>query len=258
MHTNIWVSKLKIVSSLICVFLTVISVATLQAGQRHLQSGQKQVQLIELYTSEGCSSCPSADVRISQLLADDSLWVSRIPMAFHVDYWDYLGWKDIFANSKHSRRQRKHHRFGNVRSVYTPGFVIDGQEWTGFFNGADWPIAKSTEPGNLQAIYKEGEVDVKFSPLNKNITSMKLQMAWLGVGLETEVKRGENGGLTLAHNFVVLRSKSGQLNSEDGYQASLTFDSKNLPRAEKYALVVWLEDSRTRKPVQAVGGWIEL
>lgn len=235
----------------------VLSVNNTCAAQ-HLESGIKKIQLIELYTSEGCSSCPAADLRIGELLNDHSLWNTRIPLAFHVDYWDYIGWKDTFANAKYSRRQRKHQSVGNIRSVYTPGFVVDGNEWTGFFDGAAWPKPLSDEPGNLQIDYSQGYVEVNFLPGSTTAKLINLRLALLGVGLASEVKRGENKGLTLQHNFVVLRLSSSQLSEGEGYHQNLIFDSSGLPQAEKYALVVWLEDTKTGKPVQAVGGWIEL
>jgi hypothetical protein len=87
-------------------------------------SGDKQVQLIELYTSEGCSSCPPADIFLTKFLDDPTLWKSRIPIAIHVDYWDYIGWKDRFASKENSARQRLHAKQGNVSQVYTPGFIV--------------------------------------------------------------------------------------------------------------------------------------
>ena len=239
----------------------VLAITPVEAGQFRVQSGDKQVQLIELYTSEGCSSCPPADKYISQLLADSNLWLTRIPLAFHVDYWNYIGWIDPFAKAEHSARQRLHSRYGNVRSVYTPSFVVDGSEWTGFFNGSPWPVAKPDNPGNLQLVYDGSNVDVTFSPAASvaGITSaMTLRIAWLGAGLESMVKNGENRGKKLRHNFVVLRSKTDQLTVAQGFHTRLSFTSSNLPYAEKYALVAWLEDKRTHKPVQAAGGWVEL
>ncbi len=254
--------KSRLIISLVTISWLSFCAVCSHAAPTIFQSGSQQVQLIELYTSEGCSSCPPADKHISALLTDQNLWKTRIPIAFHVDYWDYVGWKDPFAKPEHSQRQRLHQRLGNTRSVYTPGFVIDGREWTGFFNGAAWPRQKSNEPGDLQIVYDKGHVDVTYIPAdlpgNKKPRALELQLAWLGMGLDSEVKRGENSGLTLPHNFVVLRSTGSLLRAEDNYHASLILDSNNLPKAERYAVVAWLEDTMSRKPVQAVGGWISL
>ncbi len=93
-----------------------------------IRSPETQVSLLELYTSEGCSSCPPADRWISKLKKDDRLWSSMIPVAFHVDYWDYIGWKDRFASPEYSLRQRNYARSKNLKTVYTPGFLLNGEE----------------------------------------------------------------------------------------------------------------------------------
>ena len=92
------------------------------------QSSVQKVNLLELYTSEGCSSCPPADRWISQLKTDPRLWHEVVPVAFHVDYWDQLGWLDIYAKHDYSLRQYVHRQQGHVSSVYTPGVMVNGQE----------------------------------------------------------------------------------------------------------------------------------
>lgn len=102
-----------------------------------LISAQRQTQVIELFTSEGCSSCPPADRWLSSLTDNKSLWKDFIPMAYHVDHWDYIGWKDVFADGKNSKRQRQYYKKGNISSVYTPGIVKAGREWRAWrFNTA--------------------------------------------------------------------------------------------------------------------------
>ena len=70
------------------------------------ESGAKKVQLLELFTSEGCSSCPPAEASLGRLVNDPRLWHEFVPVAFHVDYWDRLGWKDPFASAEWTKRQR--------------------------------------------------------------------------------------------------------------------------------------------------------
>src|SRR5688572_1610666 len=94
-----------------------------------LQSPAQQVHLLELYTSEGCSSCPPADRWLSDLKDDPGLWKNFVPVAFHVDYWDHLGWKDKFARAAHTSRQRRYADEWGANTVYTPGLVLDGAEW---------------------------------------------------------------------------------------------------------------------------------
>jgi hypothetical protein len=86
--------------------LALVALGTTQVGAQTFQSGPARVGLLELYTSEGCSSCPPAESWLSGLAGNDALWKDVVPVAFHVDYWDYLGWRDVFASSAFSERQR--------------------------------------------------------------------------------------------------------------------------------------------------------
>ena len=104
-------------------------IQTLVAEPWSISSSNTQVSLLELYTSEGCSSCPLADRWVSSLKDDPKLWKEFIPLSFHVDYWDYIGWKDRFASPAYSRRQKQYAQQGAVSTVYTPGFLNNGQEW---------------------------------------------------------------------------------------------------------------------------------
>lgn len=107
--------------------------ATTYAGDYRFSSGEKQTALLELYTSEGCSSCPPADRWLSSLKSKEGLWEEFIPIALHVDYWDYIGWQDRFASKQYSQRQRQYAREQSLKTVYTPGFVYNGKEWRNWF-----------------------------------------------------------------------------------------------------------------------------
>ncbi|MEN9676720.1 MAG: hypothetical protein RIS76_2616 [Verrucomicrobiota bacterium] len=85
--------------------------------------------MIELFTSEGCSSCPPAEKWLGSLGDQPGLWRDFVPVAFHVDYWDGLGWADRFASVENTRRQERYATHWRNRGVYTPGFVLNGTEW---------------------------------------------------------------------------------------------------------------------------------
>ncbi|MCP5161451.1 MAG: DUF1223 domain-containing protein, partial [Hahellaceae bacterium] len=104
----------------------------LSANEVTFQSEAKQTALLELFTSEGCSSCPPADAWLSTLQHDPRLWRDFIPVAFHVDYWDRLGWKDTLASPAYSHRQQVYQQQKLTSGVYTPGFVLAGEEWRGW------------------------------------------------------------------------------------------------------------------------------
>src|SRR5690242_9370111 len=106
-----------------------LPVATLAAADCSVKSGNSTVALLELYTSEGCDSCPPADRWVSELrrtgLAPDRV----VPLAFHVDYWNYLGWTDRFAQSLFTQRQQNFVRYTRANTAYTPEIVLNGAEY---------------------------------------------------------------------------------------------------------------------------------
>src|SRR5215217_7350069 len=107
------------------------SASTLEATT--FESGETQNILIELFTSEGCSSCPPAETWLSALKSNQDLWKKIVPVAFHVDYWDRLGWRDRFAKPEFTARQRRYAAAWGGDSVYTPDFVVNAKEWRSWF-----------------------------------------------------------------------------------------------------------------------------
>ena len=100
-----------------------------RAGDTVYESRAARTHLLELFTSEGCSSCPPAEAWLSNLKKEPQLWRDFVPVAFHVDYWDRLGWRDPFASKTWTARQYDYAERWKSGSVYTPGFVLDGREW---------------------------------------------------------------------------------------------------------------------------------
>ncbi len=158
--------------------------------------------LLELYTSEGCSSCPPADRWLSTLKDDPGLWKEIIPVAFHVDYWDYLGWKDAFSKAEHTQRQRNYARWNNLRTIYTPGFLQNGKELRGWNRGRAVINRQGENVGRLTVNISKGVVIANFKPVKEIKNSVILNVAWLGFDLETEIRAGENEGKKLKHDFV--------------------------------------------------------
>src|SRR3978361_2017969 len=104
---------------------------TTSVAEDHFDSGPAQTALLELYTSEGCSSCPPAEAQLTRLKSDPGLWKKFVPLAYPVDYWDRLGWRDRFAAPTWTVRQNRYASFWQSDSVYTPAFVLDGRELRG-------------------------------------------------------------------------------------------------------------------------------
>jgi hypothetical protein len=225
------------------------------AGESVIKAGPGRVSLIELYTSEGCSSCPPAEEWLGSLRNDSGLWRAFVPVAFHVDYWDRLGWRDRFAQPAFTARQFAYAKAGAVSSVYTPGFFVNGREWKEWFENRQLPSNKD-RAGVLEArVASTGEVEVRFAP-EATFEKGTVHVAWLGFGLVSNVRRGENAGHVLRHDFVVLRHTSGSLARDEKGDWRAVVAAPVL--SEKAgALAVWIE-SKDGIPLQAAGGWLDV
>ena len=224
-------------------------------------SPAQQTTLLELYTSEGCSSCPPADRWLSQLTKHPQLWRTIFPIAFHVDYWNYLGWEDEFSKAAYTQRQRNYARFNNLRTIYTPGFMHNGAEWRGWFRHrqGEFPLGKNV--GKLSVSIENSTVSAQFNTdMNALKKPLQLHVAWLGFGIETEVERGENEGKILKHDFVSYHSQVARstLNG-DTNQWQFKLDTPNDLSTNKLvkqrALVFWVTDAFNPTPIQTTGGW---
>ena len=217
------------------------------------ESGPKKVQLLELFTSEGCSSCPPAEASLAQLVKDSRLWRAFVPIAFHVDYWDRLGWKDPFASPEWTKRQRVYAANWNAESVYTPNFVLDGREW----GNATVPVVNVEAPGVLRAIVRgDTNILVNFDPANGKTGDFEVYLARLGFGLNINVRAGENNGRSLRHDFVVLSLTHEKLApvSQELHFASSAVEAASRP--DRIALAVWITNAGDIRPLQATGGWV--
>ena len=159
------------------------------------RSGATAPVVVELYTSEGCSSCPPADRWLSSLKGRDEV----LPIAFHVDYWDRLGWPDRFASPAITQRQHRLAQAHGSTFVYTPQVVVNGRDWR------RWPsLPAAGEPSSLAlSMRRDGSavtVQVEAAP-----SAGRLEGYW--VVLEdnhvSRVAAGENRGETLRHDHVV-------------------------------------------------------
>ncbi len=238
-------------TSRIATYIGLIVWSVLQANTAqadlHFESGTERTQLIELYTSQGCSSCPPAEDWLRQFTRSPLLWSQIIPIAMHVDYWDDLGWKDPFAEPAYGKRQRSHQQKGNVSSVYTPGFVINGQEWRDFFGPRLLP-AITEKGGSLKTTIKNQQLSADY---NGKKEPLVLHVALLGFGLKTTVSRGENRQRVLEENFVSLAQTTAQ-SVNNHWQLKIPTSTV---KAGRYGLAIWIERPTNISPVQATGGW---
>ncbi|PMJ76880.1 DUF1223 domain-containing protein [Vibrio splendidus] len=206
-------------------------------------------QVIELFTSEGCSSCPPADTYLSTFADHPKLWTEVIPLAYHVDYWDYLGWGDKFASKAFSQKLRLYKAYGVTSGVYTPGFVVDGKEWRGYFNWLDRTLPSLQQQTNpkLTVNHKGDTFNVSYEGKGDYVAHIAL----LAMNEVTSVKAGENRGKKLKHDFVVVY---------DGYQRGESDWQFNIDLsplvATPDAVAVWLTELNSYTPEQTVAGWL--
>jgi len=198
--------------------LLILSLLTLSAHGAEpivVRSGDRQTAVVELYTSEGCSSCPPADRWLSRLVktADENLQV--LALSFHVDYWNYLGWQDRFSSADYTSRQRQLGANNRQHTIYTPEFFVNGMEVRGSGN-----ILSKIQQANAASPPLPLELTV-----TRDQTGLLLDLRAFGDfagplhhrylvyenDLSTDVQRGENAGKQLRHQQVVRYMSSAQV-----------------------------------------------
>ena len=224
------------------------------------QSGPNTAALVELYTSEGCSSCPPADKLLSRLQQTLDPAAVAIPLSLHVDYWDYIGWKDPFAQARFAERQRWLAQANHQGTVYTPHFFVGGtelQSWRG--NLRDEVRKQNSRPAEAQIRIEVTQATadsltvIADASARGNNDRAELFLAVTESGLVSKVARGENGGVTLSHDHVV-RAWIGPIALAGG-KATVNREitlSPSWNRAQ-LAVVGFVEDARSGKVLQAVG-----
>ncbi|MCZ6506766.1 MAG: DUF1223 domain-containing protein [Acidobacteria bacterium] len=194
--------------------LTAALLAGAAASSAAAEGAADRKVVVELFTSQGCSSCPSADRLLSELGSDGWRGIQVIPLSFHVDYWNYIGWTDPFSAAAWSERQRRYATSFSSDRVYTPQLIVDGQsECVGAYRRE---VGRHIENAARRAA--EGEIELRLDGgaagstlvvsaalLPAAPTGANLLAAVFETGLETAVGRGENARRTLRNDHVVRR-----------------------------------------------------
>lgn len=246
---------LLVVTTLSLPYTTAIGQSS-SSPELEFSSSPQQTATIELFTSHGCSSCPPADKWLKQYVGHPGLWSEVVPMAFHVDYWDYLGWDDVFADRAYTQRQQNYARSGDIGSVYTPGLVVSGQEWRGFFSRRNLNLETGNPVGVLQLKTDRKKATVSFNSASQDLASrLTAHVAILGFGIESNIGGGENRGKLLEEDFVVLGHNSTRMQVEEN-EWNLSVPSTVPVQTERLAIVAWVSDDHSPAPLQATGGWL--
>ena len=240
--------KLVLLLTLTCLSVSIFasSFATIK-----LQSTHNKTHLLQLYTSEGCSSCPPADQWLSSQINNPGLFKDFIPMAFHVDYWDYIGWNDPFAKAAFSERQRLLKSQNIIKSVYTPGIVYANFEFRQWFKGdrdLSFNFADQSESADVLTVEIDGtKLMVDF---DSNESNLKVNVAYLKMNQFSHVKSGENHGKQFTHDFVVAELI--QFDYKKGKINDLSF----LNETQNAAISIWITKGNRLENLQAVGGML--
>jgi hypothetical protein len=237
------------------------AVAAPGSGDCVARSGATAPRVIELYTSEGCDSCPPADRWLSSVAAQPEV----VALGFHVDYWDRLGWKDRFGSPAHTERQRQLQSTSGVPFSYTPQVIVDGRDWRG------WPgLPRRAQPsaaaaplqlrldGSIATVERLGDASAgapSTAATNRQgghaaAAGWSAYWAVTEDGHQSQVRAGENRGATLRHDrVVVLYRPVGDVPAGGSGRWTLDLGSGAAAPSRRIAFVV--VDS-SQRPVQAV------
>jgi len=212
--------------SMVVLFAVAALVSTAFVSSRLLnkkvKNENKGFAVVELFTSEGCSSCPPADelvAKVEKESTDKPVYI----LAFHVDYWNRLGWKDVFSDAAYSKRQQDYAAYLHLQSVYTPQIVVNGKTE---FVGSEENTLRNAIRNSLQKT-PASQLSLNVSKETQNQVTLLyntqgtdkntvLLVALVQKQAQTKVERGENGGRTLAHVQIVRKLQQVSLNGNSG------------------------------------------
>lgn len=234
------------------------------AGECAAKSGERRVALLELYTSEGCNSCPPADKWVSKLPSKGLTSDRIVPLAFHVDYWNYLGWRDAFSQTKFTERQRQTAQINRSGFIYTPQLVLNGRDYR---RGFLWDDTS----GNIKEINQQkplADISLTLSmPTTDQLHvsggivisgAVERQDALVYIALyennlSNDVRAGENNGRTLHHDFVV-RELVGPItmDAQDKTRFVQSFNLKPGWKLQDSGVVAFVQNSRNGDVLQSL------
>ena len=239
-------SSKKIVACLVTLVGSLCAAGALHAQQcLAVQSGTTVATVVELYTSEGCDSCPPVDRWLGGVRR---VRPDVIAAAFHVDYWDRLGWKDRFASPSYTARQAQTIGNSGARFAYTPQLIVNGRDW----RGSVLPPA-STLAAVVSLRLQRGIGDQVRVDLHRLVDApAQVQLWWAAVedGHQSDVKAGENRGVVLKHDAVVR--EYARLDATGSDQQLLLKLPAIGEGGRKRTLVVVATDAATGKVLQAL------
>jgi len=241
--------RVKFAWSLIVIFLlALLSVFVSRRGHPTTpQAPARKAVVVELFTSEGCSSCPPADALLGRLRQQKfAEGLEVIPLGLHVDYWDFQGWTDRFSSAACTERQEKYARRFHTEGPYTPQMVVDG---TSQFVGSD---ASRADAAIVQAAMRQAPADVQISAAGEDKVevsikapkgnSSQVMMAYTEDNLATKIGGGENNGRELRHSAVVRELRSIGHLENGAFEAALAVKLKKDWKRNDLRIVVFAQE----------------
>ncbi len=241
--------------------VTLLQGLTLNAAECRVESGKNRVALLELYTSEGCSSCPPADKWLSQLTKQDIGTDKLIPLSLHVDYWNYIGWKDPYSAAAYTQRQRQVAQRNRLRSIYTPQMVFNGRDyrdWRGenikqlLDEVNSWPAAAKITVNWQPRSNKNITATITSELLDKTDASSTLFVALYENNLVSNVTAGENDGRTLQHDYVVRKMFAISFLGEKNLSKQVTMQIQSDWNKNNLGIAVFVQQSSDGVILQAL------
>jgi hypothetical protein len=229
--------------------------------EQQAKSGERVPVIVELFTSEGCSSCPPADEALRRLASTQPVpGVEIVAMSEHVDYWNSLGWTDPFSSAQFSQRQDEYGRAFRLDGSYTPQMVVDGREQ---FVGND--VRNAVQAISRAATAAKRPVQVTATKVNADSVRLQVQIqpdpaggsddVYLAVtedNLSSDVKRGENEGRVIAHTSVVRRlSLIGNADRRDGFHGEPVIRLDRRWKASELRFLIFVQDHKSRRILAA-------
>ena len=223
-------------------------------------ANSKPVVVLELFTSEGCSSCPPADALLSELNGRSINGAEIIALSQHVDYWDHLGWRDPFSSPHFTARQQAYGEVFKLETVFTPQLIVDGLSSV---NGSDHAAVQrmikyaAEQPKasvSIERASMDGRVAVRVEQLKEaKVEAADVFLAITESGLASPVQRGENAGRMLRHTGVVRTLiRIVEIEAKRGaYAAELQLKLEPAWKRHNTRAVIFVQDQKTRRIVGA-------
>ncbi len=237
------------------IVLVVIAVNTLSISSK-CAAQFEPVAVLELFSSQGCSSCPPADKLLSKTITDAKADGKKIfALEFHVDYWNSLGWADPFSAKAFTERQDEYASVMGLSSVYTPQMIVNGsREFVGsredeLNDALSESLHEKATAGfkTLTATFEEGKPPRVHYSLEGDYAGCKINFALVSLSETTSIKRGENGGRTLMYENVVRQFISEQASTS----GEVSFTSSPLPEKHNMAIIAYVQRSKDLKIIGA-------